>query len=80
MSRKPKIDYEYHAGKDKLKITVKGYALSKKARNEILKRFIDDVERKPDWLTAVAEKSAKKKDGKKLRGYQKTSKLVEVGD
>ena len=80
MSKKPKIDHEYHTGKDKLKITVKGYALSKKNRNELLKRFIADVERKPDWLTAVAKKTAKNKDGKKLRGYQKTSKLVEVGD
>jgi elongation factor P hydroxylase len=80
MSKEPKIDHEYHAGKDKLKITVKGYALSKKARDEILQKFIADVERKPDWLTAVAKKTSKKKEGKKPRGYQKTSKLVEVGD
>jgi hypothetical protein len=30
MSKKPKIDHEYHSGKDKLKITISGYALSKR--------------------------------------------------
>ena len=30
MSKKPKIEHEYHAGKGKLKITISGYALSKK--------------------------------------------------
>jgi hypothetical protein len=25
MSKKPKIEHEYHAGKDKLKITISGY-------------------------------------------------------
>lgn len=80
MSKKPKIDHEYHAGKDKLKITIKGYALSKKARGEILKTLIAQVERKPDRLTAAANKKAKKGTGKKLPGQQKASKLIEVGD
>jgi hypothetical protein len=30
MSKKPKIDHEYHARKDKMKITIKGYSPSKK--------------------------------------------------
>ena len=50
------IYHEYHAHKDKLKITVKEYALSKKARDQILKRIIADVQSKPDRLTAVAKK------------------------
>jgi hypothetical protein len=28
MSKKPKIDHEYHAGKDKMTITIHGYSLS----------------------------------------------------
>jgi hypothetical protein len=73
MSKKPKIEHEYHAGKDKLKITISGYALSKKARGLIMKKLIADVERKPDRLIANA-------GGKKLRGQQKETKLIEVGD
>ena len=80
MSKKPKIDHEYHAGKDKLKITIHGYALSKKARGEIVKKLIAEVERKPDRLIAAAKKTAKKAPGKKLPGLQKESKLIEVGD
>lgn len=80
MSKKPKIDHEYHAGKDKLKITISGYALSKKARGEIMKKLMAEVERKPDRLIAAAKKKAKKGGGKKPSGLEKESKLVEVGD
>ena len=37
MSRKPKIEHEYHAGKDKFEITIHGYSLKKKARDAIVK-------------------------------------------
>jgi len=37
MSKKPKIDHEYHAGKDKMKITIEGYSPSKKSRDAIMK-------------------------------------------
>jgi hypothetical protein len=80
MSKKPKIDHEYHAGNDKLKITVRGYALSKKARAEIMKKLIAEVERKPDRLIADAKKNKKKGASKKLPKLQKVSKLVEIGD
>lgn len=30
MSKKPKIDHKYHAGKDEMKITIQGYSPSKK--------------------------------------------------
>ena len=79
MSKPPKIDYEYRAGKDILKITIRGYALSKKARGEIVKKLIREVERKPDRLIAAAKKS-RKGAGKKVQGQQKESKLIEVGD
>jgi hypothetical protein len=80
MSKKPKIEHAYHAGKDKLKITISGYALSKKARSGIMKKLIADVERKPDRLIAAEKKKLKKPGGKKLRGQQKETKLIEVGD
>jgi hypothetical protein len=39
-----------------------------------------NLESKPDRLTADAKKKAKDGPGKKLRGQQKTSRLVEIGD
>jgi hypothetical protein len=38
MSKEPKIDHEYHAGKDKMTITIHGYSLSKKVRDAIKKK------------------------------------------
>ena len=82
MSNNPKIEHEYHAGKDELKIWVHGYALkSKRTRDQIMKVLCDEVERSPDRLIADAKTKAKKgTNGKKLRGYQKDVKFVEVGD
>ncbi len=80
MSRKPRIDHEYQAGKDKFKITIHGYSPSKKARDAIMKTLLSAVERSPDRLIADARKNSKKRPGKKLRGLQKTSRLIEVGD
>jgi hypothetical protein len=80
MSKKPKIDHEYNAGKDKFKITIHGYSLSKKARGDIVKKLMSEVERSPDRLVADAKKKSKKGPGKKLPGLQNASKLIEVGD
>ena len=80
MSKSPKIDHEYHAGKDKLKITIRGYNLKKKARGEILKKLIREVERHPDRLIAAAKKSGRGVRKKNVRSPQKESKLIEVGD
>ena len=80
MSKKPKIDHEYQAGKDKFKIAIHGYSLSKKARDAIMKTLVAAVERSPDRLIADAQKKSKERPGKKLRGLQKTNKLIEVGD
>jgi hypothetical protein len=82
MSNDPKIEHEYHAGKDELKIWVRGYALkSKKTRDKIMKTLCDEVERSPDRLIEDAKAKAKKgTNGKKLAGYQKDVKLIEVGD
>jgi hypothetical protein len=75
MSKTPKIEHEYHAGKDKMKITIRGYSPSKKARETIMKKLMKQLEGSPDRLQADAKKS-----GKKPRNPQKESKLVEVGD
>jgi hypothetical protein len=80
MSKKPKIDHEYNAGKDKFKITIHGYSLSKKARGAIVKKLMSEVERSPDRLVADAKMKSKKGPGKKLPGLERPSKLIEVGD
>jgi hypothetical protein len=82
MSKNPKIEHEYHAGKDELKIWVHGYSLkSKKTRDKVMETLCDEVERLPDRLIEEAKTKAKKgSDGKKIRGYQRDVKLVEVGD
>ncbi|HTB03377.1 MAG TPA: hypothetical protein VK804_23155 [Bradyrhizobium sp.] len=80
MSKKPKIDHEYHDGKDKLKITIEGYSLSKKSRAAIMKKVTHAVERSPERLIKDYKKS-KKGSGKKIPGHQKLSKTFEeVGD
>jgi hypothetical protein len=80
MSKKPKIDHKYHAGKDKMTITIHGYSLGKKARDAIMKKLMGAVERSPDRLIADAKEKSKKGLGKNA-GHQKASKTIEeVGD
>ena len=58
-----------------------GYALkSKKTRDQIMKTLCDEVERSSDRLIEDAKPKAKGSNGKKLGGYQKDVKLVEVDD
>jgi hypothetical protein len=81
MSKEPKIDHDYHAGKDKLTITIHRYSLkSKKTRDAIMEKLMANLESKPDRLVAGAKKNLKKGPGKTLRGQKKASKLIEVGD
>jgi hypothetical protein len=85
MSKKPKIEHDYDAGKDKLTITIHRYSLkSKKTGDAIVEKFMANLESKPDRLVAGAKKRSKKnaagKRQKKLRGQQKTSRLIEIGD
>jgi hypothetical protein len=75
MSKTPKIEHEYHAGKDKMKITIRGYSPSKNAREAIIKKLIKQLEGSSDRLVADTKKS-----GKKPHNPQKESKLAEVGD
>jgi hypothetical protein len=80
MSKKPKIDHEYHAHKDKMKITIEGYSPSKKSRDAIMKKIMVELESSPDRTVAKFKKKAKKASGKDRRGTPKESKLVEIGD
>ena len=76
MSKTPKIEHEYHAGKDKMKITIEGYSPSKRARDAIMKELTQRLENSPDRLVA----DAKQKSKKTPHNPQKASRLVVVGD
>ena len=66
------IDHEYHVGKDKMKITIRGYSPSKKARNAIMEMLMQELESSPDRLVADAKK--------KPHSRQKQSRLIDVED
>jgi hypothetical protein len=76
MSKHPKIEHEYHAGKDKMKITIRGYSPGKKARHAIIEKLTQQLEGSPDRLKA----GAKDKSKKKFHNPQKESRLIEIGD
>jgi hypothetical protein len=80
MSKKPKIDHEYHAGKDKMKITIEGYSPSKKSRDAIMKKLMTQLESSPGHSVAKFKMKPKKASGKERRGVPKESKLIEIGD
>jgi len=66
MSKKPKIDHDYHAGKDRLEISIRGYALKrKKDREAVLKGVIHAVERSPAFLISKEKKHESKKSKKR---------------
>ena len=68
MSKKPKIDHDYDAGKDKLTITIYRYSLKrKKTRNAIIQKLMANLEGTSDRLIANAKKKSKMKGpGKKV--------------
>ena len=80
MSKKPKIKHSYDHDKDRMKIKIRGYSLSKTTRNQIIENLISQIEESPDRLVAIAQKSKGKAGKKSARGQQKVSRLVEVGD
>ena len=60
MSKKPKIEHDYDAGKDKLTITIHRYSLkSKKIRDAILEKLIANLESKSDRLIADEKEKLK---------------------
>jgi hypothetical protein len=80
MSKKPRVDHDYHAKKDKMKITIEGYSPSKKSRDGIMKKLMAQLESSPDRSIAKFKKNPKKASGKERRGQPKGSKVVEIGD
>ena len=79
MSKNPKIKHD--RDKDKMRITIRGYSLSKITRGEIIENLILLVESSPDRIHAEARKS-KGKVGKKSdrNPPKKVSRLVYGGD
>ena len=55
MSKKPKIKHGYDHDNDKMKITIRGYSLSKTTRDEILENLIMQIESSPDVFTRTLE-------------------------
>ena len=79
MSKKPKIKHGYDHDKDKMKITIRGYSLSKITRDEILENLIMQIESSPDRLH-VNDRKSKGNAGKKSARNQKkkVSKVVDL--
>ena len=80
MSQKPKIKHSYNRDKDKMKITIRGYLLSKTTRDEIIEDLIRQIESSPDRLHANSRKLKDKAGKKSVRSRQKVLRLVKVGD
>jgi hypothetical protein len=78
--KEPRIKHHYDRRKDKMKIVIRGYSLSKITRGEIIENVVSQIERSPDTLIAHARKSNSKLDKKSARGQPKVSRLEEVGD
>jgi hypothetical protein len=80
MSKKPSVEHEYHAKKDRLEITIKHYALKKKSsREKIIITVVKALQRSPALDIASAKASSKKK-GKFPKSPTKVSKLPITGD
>jgi hypothetical protein len=72
MSKKPKIDHEYHAKKDKMKIMIEGYSPRKTSRDAIMKLLMTKLESCPDRSVAKYKKNPKRLLEKNGAAYQKT--------
>ena len=70
MSKKPKVDREYHAAKDKMKITIQGYSPSKKTREAIMKKVMRQLESSPDRLIADFQEEIKKQAAQSAKRIQ----------
>ena len=65
MSKQPKIEHDYRAGKDKLTIVIHRYSLERrKTRDAIMEKLIASLESRPDRLIADANSKTKKKSDK----------------
>ena len=80
MSKMPSLDHEYHPKNDRFEITIKHYALGKKAaREKIIMKLLQDLEKGPAPGFAKTKASKKMKD-KLPENPMKESKLPVIGD
>jgi hypothetical protein len=78
MSKKPSVQQEYHAKKDRLDVVVKHYSLKKKSeRKDLLKHLLRWLEGSPGLAKANRKKA---KRDKLPKGSMKQTKLPLVGD
>ena len=78
MSKKPSVQNDYHAKKDRLEITIKHYSLKKKSeRKDLMKHLLQWLEGSPG-LARANEKKAK--NGKLPKTPWKETKLPVGGD
>ena len=74
----PAVRHKYHAKKDRLEITIKRYALKRKAdRESLIRHLLHYLEKCPALAKANAKKAARKSLPK---NPTKEFKLVQVGD
>jgi hypothetical protein len=72
MSKKPSVQHEYDAKKDRLEITIKHYSLKKKSeRKDVMKHLHQRLE---------GGAGLAKKRGKRLKNPWKQTKIPEIGD
>jgi hypothetical protein len=81
MSNSPKIEHEYHAGKDELKIWVHGYALKRKKTREGTHDGLDGLSGKSEVRSALKRGrdqpcSTKCSTDEVVRGSYQTSCIV----
>jgi hypothetical protein len=78
MSKKPSVEHEYHAKKDRLEITIKHYSLEKKSeRKDIVKHLLHRL----DGSAGLAEANEKKVKGDKVpKSPWKQTKIPIGGD
>jgi hypothetical protein len=80
MSKVPSVEHKYHSKHDRLEITIKHYALGKKAsREKIIMKLLKGLEQSPAPSIANA-KASKKKKSKLPKNPRKESKLQQIGD
>jgi hypothetical protein len=80
MSKEPSVEHIYHSKKDRLDITIKHYALVKRAdREKIIMKLLKELQRSPAPSIASA-KASKKQKSKLPKSPPKESKLPVTGD
>jgi len=78
MSKKPSVQNDYHARKDRLEITIKRYSLKKKSeRKDLMKHVLRWLEGSPGLARANQKKA---KGGKLPKTPWKETKLPVGGD